>query len=77
MVERILKATVTGWRPWAIGGVLSMGLAAFLLYRWQEAEWRKAEEAYQDWWRHRDRARANGDQPPAGRARAEQPQLFV
>jgi hypothetical protein len=77
MVERVVKATLTGWRPWALGAALSMGLAALLVHRWQRAEWRKAEEAYQGWWRHRERARANGDQRPVGRDRADQAQLFV
>lgn len=77
MLDRVIKASVTGWRPWAIGTALSMGLAAFLLHRWQRAEWRKAEEAYQDWWQHRERVRGNGDQTPAGGHRSESSQLFV
>jgi hypothetical protein len=76
MLERVGKASVTGWRPWAIGAALSMGLAAFLIQRWQRAEWRKAEDAYQEWWRHRDRVRTNGDQPPVEQ-RGENAQLFV
>ena len=28
MVERVIKATASGWRPWAIGAALSMAGAA-------------------------------------------------
>ena len=35
MVQRAIKATVSGWRPWAIGAALSVAGAAFLFFRWQ------------------------------------------
>jgi hypothetical protein len=74
MVERVLKATVSGWRPWAIGAALSMVGAAVLFVRWQ----RNALDTYEAWWQHRDHVRANGHQParPEG-DRTGQPQLFV
>jgi hypothetical protein len=33
MLERAVKATVSGWRPWAIGAALSMAGAALLFFR--------------------------------------------
>lgn len=74
MVERMVKATVSGWRPWAIGAALSMAAAAFLFVRWQ----RNALDTYEEWWQHRERVRANGHQP-SGREgdRSGNPQLFV
>lgn len=74
MVERVVKATVSGWRPWAIGAALSMVGAAVLFVRWQ----RNALDTYEAWWQHRDHVRANGHQPRAGEAdRTGNPQLFV
>jgi hypothetical protein len=74
MVERVVKATVSGWRPWAIGAALSMVGAAVLFVRWQ----RNALDTYEAWWQHRDHVRANGHQPRAGETdRTGSPQLFV
>jgi hypothetical protein len=74
MVERMVKATVSGWRPWAIGAALSVGAAALLFVRWQ----RNALDTYEEWWQHRDRVRANGLQPPARKGdRPGNSQLFV
>jgi hypothetical protein len=72
MVQRLVKATVSGWRPWAIGAAVSAVGAAFLFFRWQ----RSALDTYEEWWAHRDRARANGHQPPAN-DHTGNPQLFV
>lgn len=58
MVQRAIKATVSGWRPWAIGAALSVAGAAFLFFRWQ----RNALDTYEAWWQHRDEVRANGHQ---------------
>jgi hypothetical protein len=66
MVERAVKTTRSGW--WAIGAVVAVGCAAFLLFRRQRAGWRRTPDAYEEWWLHRERIRANGDQNP---------QLFV
>jgi hypothetical protein len=65
MVERVVKATVSRWQPLAIGMALSIGCAALLILRRQRSESR----AYEEWWEHRDRVRANGHQ--------SDPQLFV
>jgi hypothetical protein len=74
MVQRVVKATVSGWRPWAIGAVLSMAGAALLLFRWQ----RNALDTYEEWWQHREHVRANGHQPPKqGAERSGNSQLFV
>ncbi len=74
MVERVVKATVSGWRPWAIGAALSMAGAAFLFFRWQ----RNALDTYEAWWQHRDHVRANGHQPPSREGdRSGNSQLFV
>jgi hypothetical protein len=74
MVERVVKATVSGWRPWAIGAALSMVGAAVLFVRWQ----RNALDTYEAWWQRRDHVRANGHRPPAaGTDRTGNPQLFV
>jgi len=74
MIERVVKATVSGWRPWAIGAALSMAGAALLFFRWQ----RNALDTYEDWWERRDHVRANGHQPPAREAdRSGNSQLFV
>jgi hypothetical protein len=74
MVERVVKATVSGWRPWAIGAALSLVGAAVLFARWQ----RNALDTYEQWWQHRDQVRANGHQPAQSRAdRNGNPQLFV
>jgi hypothetical protein len=73
MVQRAVKSAVSGWRPWAIGAVLSVAGAAFLFFRWQ----RKALDTYEAWWQHRDEVRANGHQPPRGGDRSGSSQLFV
>lgn len=77
MVERIVKATGSGWRPWALGAAVSavsMVGAAFLFFRWQ----RKALDTYEAWWQHREDVRANGHQPPQrGGDRSGNSQLFV
>ena len=74
MIERVVKATVSGWRPWAIAAALSMAGATLLLFRWQ----RNALDTYEEWWQHRDHVRANGREPIAReRDRPGNPQLFV
>ena len=73
MGERLIKAGVTGWRPWAIGAALSVAGAAFLFFRWQRA----ALDTYEEWWQHRDHMRANGHTPPAEGDRPTNSQLFV
>jgi hypothetical protein len=64
MMERLVRATVGDWRPWAIGAAVSIGWA-LLAWRRQRAEAR----AYEEWWQRRDHARGNG--------RAPHPELFV
>jgi hypothetical protein len=76
MVDRVVKATVSGWRPWAIGAVLSIGCAAFAIFRMQRSA-KLALDAYEEWWRHRDKVRSNGDQPPADGYRTGSSQMFV
>ena len=74
MVERVVKATVSGWRPWAIGAALSVVGAAVLFVRWQ----RNALDTYEAWWQHRDHVRANGHQPSRSKTdRSGNSQLFV
>lgn len=76
MVERVVRATVMGWRPWAIGAALSMGCAALMFFRRRRS--RTATDPYQEWWRRRDAVRANGDETSGpARHRAGSPQLFV
>lgn len=76
MVQRIVKATVSGWRPWAIGAALSMGCATLLFFRRTRAH--TAADSYEAWWRHREHVRANGKQPPrADGHRAHNLQLFI
>ena len=65
MGERLAKPTVSGWRPWVIGAALSLGCAALLILHRQRSESRD----YEEWWRERDRVRANGNR--------SQPELFV
>jgi hypothetical protein len=79
MAERVPKATVSGWRPWAIGAAaLSMGCAVLLFFRRQRSASRPAPDDYEAWWQHRAHVRANGTQPsPGGDGHAENPQLFV
>ena len=79
MVQRVFKATVSGWRPWAIGAALSMVGAALLVFRkYRSTEHIDPDEIYEAWWKHRDKVRANGDHPPASSAGREgNPQLFV
>ena len=78
MVERVIKATASGWRPWAIGAALSMAGAALLLFlKLRSASPTDADDIYEAWWRHREKVRANGDQPPTKRGRDGNSQLFV
>jgi len=65
MVERVVKTTRSGW--WALGAAVAVGCAVFLLFRRQRSQ-RTDSDAYEEWWRRRERIRANGDQKP---------QLFV
>ncbi|MGH7341622.1 MAG: hypothetical protein ACREKH_14110 [Candidatus Rokuibacteriota bacterium] len=75
MVQRVVKATVSGWRPWAIGAALSMGCAAFLFFRRTRST---AADSYEAWWRHREDVRSNGEQPRRGDGhRAHNLQLFI
>jgi len=67
MGERVVETRRSDWRPWAIGVALAVGCAVFLLFRRQRSQ-RTDSDAYEEWWRHRERIRANGDQNP---------QLFV
>ena len=73
MGERFIKASVSGWRPWAIGAALSVAGAAFLFFRWQRA----ALDTYEEWWQQRDHVRANGHTRPAEGDRTPNSQLFV
>jgi hypothetical protein len=78
MIRRTVKATVSGWRPWAIGAALSLGCAAFLFIRREMAASRALMDDYEAWWQRREKVRANGHQPPASEGdRSDNPQLFV
>jgi hypothetical protein len=79
MVQRVFKATVSGWRPWAIGAALSMVGAALLVFRkYRMTEPIDPDEIYEAWWKHREKVRANGDHPPASSSGREgNSQLFV
>jgi len=79
MVERVIKATASGWRPWAIGAALSMAGAALLLFlKRRSASSTDADDIYEAWWQHRAKVRTNGDQPPTTkRGREGNSQLFV
>jgi hypothetical protein len=78
MIRRVAKATVSGWRPWAIGAALSLGCAAFLFIRREMAASRALMDDYEAWWQHRAKIRANGHRPPPQPAdRSDNPQLFV
>jgi hypothetical protein len=59
MVERVVKATVSSGRFWALGATLSIGCAALLFFRWQRSVLRSALD--EEWWRERDRRRADYD----------------
>jgi hypothetical protein len=78
MVQQIFKATVSGWRPWAIGAAVSMVGAALLVFRkYRSTEHIDPDEIYEAWWKHRDKVR-NGDHPPASSSGREgNSQLFV
>jgi hypothetical protein len=76
MVQRVLKATLSGWRPWAIGAVVSMGCAAFWFMRRQQRALHATLD-YEAWWQRREKARANGHRPPPHRDRTDSSQLFV
>jgi len=78
MIRRVAKATVSGWRPWAIGAALSLGCAAFLFIRREMAASRTLMDDYEAWWQHRAKIRANGHRPsPQPADRSDNPQLFV
>jgi hypothetical protein len=79
MIERVIKAIASGRRPWAIGAALSMAGAALLLFlKHRSASRTDADDTYEAWWRHREKARANGDQPPTtDRGNEGNLQLFV
>ena len=78
MVERVIKATASGWRPWAIGAALSVAGAALLLFiKQRSASHIDADDIYEAWWRHREKVRGNGDQTPTTRGRDGNSQLFV
>jgi glutathione S-transferase len=79
MIERVIKATASGWRPWAIGAALSMAGAALLLFlKRRAASHTDADDIYEAWWRHREKVRANGNQPPTtGQGNEGNVQLFV
>jgi hypothetical protein len=80
MFERVIKASASGWRPWAIGAALSMGGAALLLLlkRRSASHTDDADDIYEAWWRHREKVRANGDRPPTtDRGNEGNLQLFV
>jgi hypothetical protein len=77
MVERKIKTTTSGWRPWALSAAtLSMGCAAVLFFLKRWASRASDDEVYEAWWRHRDKVRSNGQRPSSGTGR-ENPQLFV
>ena len=77
MVERVVKATASGWRPWAIGAALSMAGAALLLFlKQRSASPTDADDIYEAWWRHREKVRANGDQSPTTK-RGREGNLFI
>ena len=79
MVERVIKATTSGWRPWAIGAALSISGAALLLFfKRRSASHTDADDIYEAWWQYRAKVRTNGDQPPTTkRGREGNSQLFV
>ena len=79
MVGRVIKATASGWRPWAIGAALSMaGAAIVLVLKRRSASHTDADDLYEAWWQHREKARTNGDQPPTtDRGNEGNFQLFV
>jgi hypothetical protein len=78
MIKRVAKATVSSWRPWAIGAALSLGCAAFLFIRREMAASRAFTDDYEAWWQQRAKVRANGHQPPASDGeRSDNSQLFV
>jgi len=77
MVERVIKATASGWRPWAIGAALSMaGAALLLVLKQRSASHTDADDIYEAWWQHRAKVRTNGDQPPTTN-RGREGHLFV
>jgi hypothetical protein len=76
MVERAIKATTSGWRPWAIGAAALSMVGAAVLYFWTQRSTDESDEVYEAWWRHREKVRANGHQP-SETPRTGNPQLFV
>lgn len=78
MIRKAAKASVTGWRPWAIGAAISLGCAAFLFIRREMAASREFMDDYEAWWQKREKMRANGHKPETtGSDRSDTPQLFV
>jgi hypothetical protein len=79
MVERVIKATTSGWRPWAIGAAALSMVGAAVVYFWAQRSTDESDEVYEAWWRHRDTVRANGanGHQPAETPRTGNPQLFV
>jgi len=79
MFERVIKASASGWRPWAIGAALSMAGAALLLFvKQRSASHTDADDIYEAWWQRREKVRSNGDQPPkTSRGNEGNLQLFV
>jgi hypothetical protein len=76
MIERASRTARSGWAPWAIGAVLSLGCAAWLLLRRRRTARDRAEE-YEAWWRHREEIRASGRRRPVANGHPEPPELFV
>jgi hypothetical protein len=78
MVGRLLKMTLSGWRPLAIGAGIAAGIAAVLVVRRERAALQATLDDYEAWWQHRDRVRSNGRAtPPASSRERDIPQLFV
>jgi hypothetical protein len=78
MSRRVMKETVSGWRPWAIGAAITLGCAAFLFIRREMAVSRAFMDDYEAWWQQRAEMRSNGHQPREHDSeRSDKPQLFV
>lgn len=58
MLERAAK--IGGWKSWTIAAALPLGCAALLLFGLRRQATRKAADPYEEWWRERERVRANG-----------------
>jgi hypothetical protein len=79
MLERVIKVTASGWRPWAIGAALSLAGAAIVLFlKQRSASPTDADDLYEAWWQQRAKVRTNGDRPPTtDRGNEGNLQLFV